>query len=100
MGKSKPLSLKEIRERQREAGLARTGPRAVPEEGDAVTEDGFRVPGRYKGSRHVERNREIVQRFRDGEKPSSIGKAFGISPKTVDHIQRYFVEPEDAEEVG
>lgn len=94
MAASKKLTKKEIRERQRQAGLARVGPRRKPRKGERVTPDGYVIPGRYKGTRNIERNRVIKTLMENGASAEDLGYDFDLSPKTIEHIYRYFVEDE------
>lgn len=93
-GKRKPLPVAEIRKRQRAAGKASAGPRREPSKGDRVTPEGYVQPGKYKGSRHVERNREIVRARVEGATVKALARKYRLAPKTIEHIVRYFVDEE------
>lgn len=103
MGRTKKLTKAEIREAQAKAGRARYGTGIKPRKSDVVSAAGYRVPefhARFKMTKHLDRNREIVRKVHRASDTNrqkvalELAEKFGISIKTVFHVARYFREPE------
>lgn len=91
------LSEQEIRDRQREAGHERLGPRVLPEDEEETSDAGY--VARPMGTKHTRRNQGIVRQVAAAPKlerqkvVARLARKYDLSPKTIEHIARYFKTP-------